>query len=248
MKRVSIITGVLLALSAFQGEAGDLIAHWQFDGGSGNIVEDSSSNGHTGEILGLGESIKWVPGKYGYALAFSSSVGEKGENSKGYVIFKKMPSEFPNGLTLTAWIKLNRFRDKKKPHGLAFQEIISNAKTHIGPGFRFTLFYKSILFRSGDGKEYQNAMSNRELTEIPDDVWVNIVIVYDPENSKALVYLNGMKTGESKGAFVLTKGRDAWSVGGCFGYASLNGAIDEIKIYNRPLSGQEILNEYNMNR
>jgi len=251
MKKTLIITALTLTLSAVAENAeAHLIAHWQLDEGIGNIVKDSSGNNHNGEIFKLGEYAKWVPGKYGYALNFPSTEEKGGNNSgSGYVLFKNMPTEFPKGLTINTWIKLNESCNKEKFRGVGFHEIVSNAKTHIGPGFSFTLFYKSLLFRSGNGKEYQNAMSNRELTEIPNEIWLNIVAVYDPEKSTSTVYLNGMKVGENKEQFELTKGLDSWTVGAFLaGYVPLDGAIDEMKIYDFPMSASAILEYYNKNR
>ena len=41
-----------------------MVAVWLFDEGKGNIVVDSTSNGHDGKI----EGAKWVKGRFGKAL------------------------------------------------------------------------------------------------------------------------------------------------------------------------------------
>ena len=47
-----------------------LIAHWNFDEGEGDVVQDVSGHGHNGYIRGNPE---WVDGKYGKALEFDGN-------------------------------------------------------------------------------------------------------------------------------------------------------------------------------
>ena len=45
-----------------------VVGMWLLDEGKGNVVEDSSGNGHEGTIMG---AAKWVEGKFGEAMDFS---------------------------------------------------------------------------------------------------------------------------------------------------------------------------------
>jgi hypothetical protein len=224
------------------------IAYFKFDEGTGEAVIDSSGKNKNGKIFGLNKSVRWVPGKFGHALNFNATEGKKALRM-GYVSVKNMPTKFPNGLTICAWIKLNKDCNKNKFRGVAFHEIISNSKTSLGPGFRFTLFYKALLLRSGDGKKHINASSNREVTDLPNEKWLWVVTTYEPSKKQVAVFLNGMRVGVRTGDFILTEGLSTWTIGAFyFGYVPLNGAIDEIKIYDYPLSASTILKEYNNNR
>ena len=90
------VLSTLLVLGAIltSGAKADLIGHWKFDEGSGATIEDSSGNGHHGDVKGIPE---WGPGVdgFGEALNFTGTVGAE------------IPSFDPTGgtgtFTLTFW-------------------------------------------------------------------------------------------------------------------------------------------------
>ena len=239
---------IIMACSLITASESKPIVYLKFNESKGDSAADDSGNGKSAKISGLNKHVRWVPGKSGYALNFDA-VEEKNALRQGYVSIKNMPTGFPDGLTICAWIKLNKDCNKNKFGGVAFHEIMSNAKSHIGPGFRFTLFYKALIFRSGDGKKYINISANRETVEMPAEKWLYVAIAYDPSKKQAEIFLNGMKVGSSTGNFILAEGLPTWTIGAFnSGYAPLNGAIDEVKIYDHTLSASTILKEYNKNR
>ena len=60
----------VLVLSIAGNASADLVAHWRFDEGSGDVAYDTSGNGHDGTING---APNWVPGVGGSALEFDGT-------------------------------------------------------------------------------------------------------------------------------------------------------------------------------
>lgn len=74
----------------------DLVAYWNFDEGTGEIVKDVTGNKHDGKFVG---AIKWVDGKFGKALEF---------DGKSYVEVPHADDlAIETNLTFSAWFKPN---------------------------------------------------------------------------------------------------------------------------------------------
>ena len=67
---VLTVSGVALRPVLAAPSSSGLVAHWNFDAGSGTVLADSSGNGHDGSLL---RGPTWVAGKSGTALSFSGS-------------------------------------------------------------------------------------------------------------------------------------------------------------------------------
>ncbi len=66
-KKLIYLVSFVLVLGLVSNVSAELVAHWTFDEGSGNIAYDSSGNGNDGTINGA----EWDAGKYGPALHFN---------------------------------------------------------------------------------------------------------------------------------------------------------------------------------
>ena len=70
MCRRMVYVVVVMALSLANSASADLIGHWTFDEGGGNLAADSSGNGHDATVYG---DPSWIAGKLGSALEFDGS-------------------------------------------------------------------------------------------------------------------------------------------------------------------------------
>ena len=152
-------------------------------------------------------------------------------------------------LTVEAWIK---------PTGLGAGTIVDAGYQYTGVeygwifyygGWETTSGYRSILFASADGSGNYNAATYvTSLYIINEDVWTHVVAVKDGTN--ITLYRNGVniKTGGVRSASIsYLSGRNVR-----IGLAtdtnhfteSFNGTIDEVAIYNRSLSAEEIYQLY----
>jgi len=80
----------------------DMVAYWKLDNGGGNIVKDSSGNGHDGVLKG---AVKWATGRFSGAIDFN------GDDC--YVEVACDPNDptfdMTDEITISVWIKVNRF-------------------------------------------------------------------------------------------------------------------------------------------
>ena len=82
-KNLIYLVCFVLVLSMAHQTSADLILHWSFDEGSGDVVNDSSGNGHVGTI----EGATWVVSERGPCLEFGGD-GDRvvDENGPDYLI------------------------------------------------------------------------------------------------------------------------------------------------------------------
>lgn len=199
-----------------------LVGYWKFDEGKGGIVFDKSGNDNNGLLIG---NHTWIAGKFGKALWLH----EEGS----YVIVPDSSSLDFRGVhpfALTAWIKPDspqgqtslaaNIIDKYSNYGLIYD--------HGNPDAR------GVVFRSGGSWHYSGEV------EISTGVWHNYVGVYDPPY--LIAYLDGNKVAEREvGLLNLDDNSNNVVFGTNMELTSQYfGAIDEVSIYNRALSAEEV--------
>ena len=228
MRSIGIVVWVLLVI-AFLGLSGGvqaqsddgLVAKWHFDEGSGSVLKDSSGNGNDGVIYGA----TWVDGKYGYGLRFDG-VDDK----------VRLPYSVINGLTdVTSefWIKTTD----------DCAGLITGANS---------VRYNEYLIYWKNANEIGPQLKDKPYTipvnTITNDDWHHIAIVRAvPE---LIIYVDGKFEGAWTNAPIgtltidpngLWLGGEQDSVGeGWNSDQQFNGIIDEVLIYNRALSAEEI--------
>ena len=221
-----------------------LLGYWEFDTGQGNVALDSAPARRNGVVKNLSHGAKWVDGVKGKALYLFTPSDKADYHKCGCVVIPEFKYDFSKGFTIECWLKLN----EKKQDWARFHEILTNTLRDRGPGFRWLFFYGSAQLRSGDGVNTSpGASSNQSKVHIPNNSWFHLALTFDGENS--IIYLDGQVIAKSSALRTLsiTSGDGKLSVGAYrYGYAySLDGAIDELKIYSRPLSETEIILSYN---
>ncbi|UCC99201.1 MAG: discoidin domain-containing protein, partial [Phycisphaerales bacterium] len=199
-----------------------LVGWWKFDEGSGAIAEDSSRNGHNGTLNG---DPQWVAGQLGSALDF--------DGAGDFVEVPHSPSlSITNAITIAAWTKMS-----------------ANAGGEM-----------AIVSKGGWGA---NDLPY-ELTETPGDVifwqfyddggrdgcqppsppvneWHHIAGTYDGTIFKC--YIDGQLAQEWAYTGTMPQNTASVTIGRrSRGGTSFNGVIDEVAIFNRALTAQEIPN------
>jgi hypothetical protein len=243
MKKLTIML-VLLSFAFCVGSYADLIngmvGYWSFDGGSG---KDDSGNGNKGMIVG---NPKVVPGKFGMALDF--------DGDDGVEIASNSSLELPNALTAACWIYPRAITDAAgndhagifwKGHMIGWGANMYNWR--IATATTSGLTWGS----TGGGVEGYFATGNC----LPDlNTWYHVALVED--GTKGTAYVNGV----ALVAADVTGGdmnrpaapydtwpdepvRIGWSQGRGGDVNTLvyfDGIIDEVVLYNRALSADEI--------
>ena len=210
--------------------AENLVAAWNFDEGSGTVATDSSGNGLNGTIV----DAAWDTGKQGSALLFngvSSYVNIDG--FKGINADRTDPNNpIQQAFTIAKWIK-----------------------TSVGEGSMLTWGTNAGRQRLGwrlNGNtlriEHQ-AGALRGNTPVNDDEWHHVALVVSEganlRTPATLLYLDGRPDSTFQGSdnpFELTANVDARiGMSAPRGDRFFTGLIDEVVIYDRALTGEELL-------
>jgi len=200
-----------------------LVGYWDFDEGSGTIAGDRSGNGNTGTIYGA----TWVDGKFGKALSF--------DGVDDYVQVSHNPSlSITDAITIEAWIK---------PSSLTpvYQEILSKGGDYNSNNDNYDIY----LHYTRVAIHWKNDVYE-SLTGILINTWTHIAITIDVPNLISKMYING----NLDKTFTITTVPEAntnplvigkYIIGSPYPF---NGLIDEVRIYNRALSEEEIKAHY----
>jgi hypothetical protein len=241
MKKKMMMAFLMAAISStaiIAADGGDekrLLGYWSFNDGAGEVVKDSSGGNHDGKILNNMRGVKWVDGKKGKALHFK---GTRSGKDSGCVFVPKFKVDVTKGVTIEVWIKLDKGVDPEE-----LFEIVGNMGGNYGPGFRLYYNWKELTFMSGPCKGPKEIWKVVTSKYSPIGKWLHLAATYDGEVYK--LYVNGEEAATSKGKLPITNGNNFLSIGSFLKGVSygFNGIIDEMKIYNYPLSSEDILKE-----
>jgi len=199
-----------------------LMAHWDFDQGSGVFLNDQSGNGNDGILYGP----LWSAGNSGGGLSFD------GNSDSLLIPLSSSLDIYGDGVSISGWINLN--------------ELPSAMPNNFGPIYdsdedSYILYLDKVnaelrfKVKDNDGDAERPGIAEADLLV---GTWMHIVGVYNGYN--AMIYLNGELMDYHSNSFIdlLQTGQKAQ-----FGHNNgsfFNGMLDEFKIYNRPLTRHEV--------
>jgi outer membrane protein assembly factor BamB len=203
-----------------------LVGYWKFDEGSGSIAHDSSGNGNDGTVNGA----SWTTGISNGALQF--------DGIDDYVGISSSPSLALSGnqISLEMWIRPTVTLNSSNTSWIIIMD--------KGDGYGFEMFPNSATFEFfvniGDADQWLCTTTNNWIA----GTWYHIAGTYNSTTES--IYVNGILENTKPLTGFLSGYGLPLSIGSyCFGtQCFFNGAIDEVKIYNRALSATEIRNEY----
>jgi len=192
------------------------------------MVGDSSSNGNNGTLL---DGPTWIDGKYGKALGF--------DGIDDYVLVQDSPSlDATLGITIAAWIYPIQFDGKRSILGKIDD---SNPST--------TQAYTLHLLENGELhlNWFDSAGSEHKLTSttiVDLNKWSYVVGTYDGSYNR--LYINGQLIDWSATNGIIRATTAPLRIGMWWStYPDyFNGTIDEVTVYNRALSEEEVFAHY----
>lgn len=210
-----------------------LVGHWSFDGAMGPFVPDQSGFGNNGEVIegpnpnGMPVPARIVSGKVGSALDLSGP--------QTWVRVRRSDSIDSTGetktFTLAAWIN---------PGQLAlpddFQQVISRNEAstnfqHFGLGLRGGVPTATVHFFFAGGAD-----------TVPAGQWNHIAATYD--GITLTVFVNGTVTSSLDIGWPIASDTTNTIIGGTEAMDSVKqffgGLVDEVRLYNTPLSADQI--------
>lgn len=228
MKEIVLIFSIsfLILLGSCYGNDG-LIGYWKFDEGEGDVAIDSSGNRINGSI----EGAKWTKGVLGYALEF------KGNES---VSFTSPLLDGMDELTVSFWIYI-------KGNG-RYSPIAKRASSYR---FIFLPEQDHFVVATENNQWYSPGTVVPFLKRVPRDRWCQISATYksgkDEEIGEIRVYKDGKLVAVSGGVTgKLNKSPHPLVLGLADGpnLDNFRGMIDELMIFSRALSPEEIKELY----
>jgi hypothetical protein len=204
-----------------------LVAWWP---GQNNALDVAGTN--NGTLVG---GVSYSAGEVGEAFKFG------GVN--GYVSVPSSPAlNLTNAFTIEAWIKLNNlnthyFVATKQPSGTAGNNYSGNFEFRIQP-----TGYLELLHQTGAGDAFSDYVSTLGISP---GVWHHVAVTL-VNGGNVNFYLDGVPAGTSsqQGTFGVTNSKPLLIGTRADGYSYFNGLIDELSIYNRALSSNEVNSIY----
>lgn len=210
----------------------NLIAHWKFDEGSGTIAYDSVG-GNVGTIYGDAE---WTTGQFDGALSF--------DGVDDYVDCGNTFASVTGSATksIMAWVK-SATTDYSTPDGMIL-ELYRRSDSSSG-------FYVSVRDNPATWHSFHRNSGSYTLLDSEVNVtneWTHIALVQDGSNVN--LYINGVaEVSASDGVAPSISSPPNASIGAYIHPSStagayFNGSIDDVRIYDRVLSAEEIQELY----
>jgi hypothetical protein len=200
----------------------------KLDEGTGTTVADSSLHGISGTLI---NGTSWAGGIAGYALSF--------DGTDDYVNFGN-PAELnlPSSRTLSAWIKPDLLSS-------AYNVIVSKNLW----GYSLFIYNGNLCgFVAGDpisDQSYSKSVETLTLNE-----WQHVAMTFNDNDKKIRLYINGQEVSGYASQLTMLGSPGSTSafdlcIGSNRGVADyFDGCIDEVRIYSKARSAQEILEEY----
>ena len=230
---ILLSAGVILGLNGYFGGGGSipedtftrgLVGYWSFDEGSGATSTDLSGNGNDGTLT---NSPQWTTGKSGGGLQF--------DGVNDYVDCGN-----PTSLNIAGVITVEAWVYPKAANSVIYEDSTAAHNPTL------------ILIYQADGKfEFLRYSAGWRATTDPSvkplNAWYHIVGTYD--GSYQRLYVNGQEVALLlfSGDLDDTAGRNVIGIDSRLDptYGIMNGLIDEVRIYNRALSAEEVRYHYN---
>ena len=226
-----VTTTVIFALiSSTITPLGDLAGEWRFEEGAGGVAVDSSGNENNGII----HSGSWTEeGQVGTALEF--------DGLDDYVSIPNSPTLNPaDEITISAWVNPGVIPQA------GWNKIIAKPYTNSAypwQQYALTLHDNKFVFELNT-EGTKDVIASTETVE--PNTWYHVTGTYD--GSEMRIYVNAALKGTlQKSGAIAAYPTDVHIGAGIYSDAEteyITGTIDEVKIYSRALSAEEIKTDY----
>ena len=196
------------------------VAWWQAEGNAINTVGTNT--------ISLGSGASYSPGKVGQAFNFNGASG-------AYITVQSSPSlNLTQDVTIEGWIKPTNNTAR-----------IVNKEYAGGTDYGLRIDGVGALAFTIPGITYWSTVSGDPSKFVPLNTFSHVAAVYD--GATMVMYINGINVFQAgKTGPIQNNVPNNWRVGADLNGASLfTGLLDELTIYNRALSANEIQTIYN---
>ncbi len=237
MKTGIWVLEILLALNgAFWAQSTGLIAHYPFKGNA----EDASGNGHHGIVYGAALTTDRL-GNTNHAYSF--------DGTDDYIDVPYDSSFYPPSLGAAVWIKTNSLPDSGEYYILTTS---GDRQTPPYDPFRLRLDSLGRIYARFEGNTDSVHINLFSLSRVNTGEWYFITAYYDALVSRGAIYVNGVKEDSTDRSMLLDKNTLGFRIGASQAHNGnltvnefFHGALDDIRIFDRSLPEEEILELYN---
>ena len=235
--------------ASISGPGSGIVGYWKFDEGTGGTTADSSGFGNTGTLVGV-EWSEMSPFDEGESVSLFESLADVPSVPNDYITVPDSNElDIPGSFTISAWVNTSNI-GPTAPHVQAVavkgvEETDRNyslAINYYGEAYGLWVQIKGCSFNNGI------AMSQ----SIPASEWANIVVRYDHSASpkRRDVFLSNLLVHTETAAVCEPAiNSSPLIIGGAptgnSNFTTFKGLIDDLRIFNRPLTDGEIGQIYN---
>lgn len=210
----------------------NLVGYWPFDEGSGTTSTDVSGNNNTGTLTNSPTWAATSSCKVGRCLSFDG-VNERINTEYDDPDFKLQT------LTISTWVNPSITYDSSVANG--WYDFVSKEGSSSGYKIGYNTWNGRLSFRfnvnDADKAWYNTSLSAGQ--------WYHIVGTYKQSGGVMKLYLDGVEVASGTGVTAPAIGATTLVIGASAGFYFVNSTIDEVRIYNRALTADEIEAIYN---
>jgi hypothetical protein len=196
----------------------DLVAWWGFEEGGGNQVVDLTGKGHDAKVSG---PVQWAEGKIGGGMRFLGP-------GPALTAADAEDLRLPGDMTLAFWMK------KEGETGDWSCLVGKGEKGERNYGLWLEKDTRILMFQ-----QYGGANVNlRSRAGVADGTWIHVAATV--EGAKATLYINGVKDGEAARNGAAVTPAVPVGLGWACDHGSFKGILDDIRIYRRGLTADEV--------
>lgn len=202
-----------------------LLGHWDMEEGSGNtLIDQSGLNNHA--TISNSAGISWIQGPRNFSISLpgtSTRFGSVAHNPSLVVASQT---------TVAAWIR---------PTEISTKRILTKGVNGIELGTHNTRQIEFRFNRQANGTTYR--ILSRSQYPIDGNTWIHVAVTYN--GSIASIYINGqLDNSVNFNNANIIPDTGALQIGARGGIDRWIGGIDDLRLYNRALTGAEIITLY----
>ncbi len=231
MRKLIFATVICLSVCIIRGTLADLVAHYDFETGSGTTAYDTSGYGTAANGTFVGTGVSWVPGKVGNsAVSFNTARDSWINCGKGTKL------DIAGQISLAFWLKADA-NDNTRWNMLVSKGNDNGYRVCRDSGGNAT---NGITFATSGHYPGDNVFASNVL----DGQWHHVATTYAWDGTSAVsrIYIDGVLTDENTGiGYDISRNSYNLLLGNNEQYSSpMCGSLDDVRIYNHALNQAEV--------
>jgi hypothetical protein len=223
-----------------------LVGHWKLDEASGTMASDVSDQLNHGTYAGAPTPSTNVP-KLASANPQSLLFNGGKTGSDAVIVSDSDSLSLAGPFTLAVWVRPVASKEITRPQQGLIEKWEEVAVTNPPPDAAASAPANGYYLRLNGLKNVQIGIRNqpgmtfsvKTIAALADDTWTHVAAVYD--GTSVILYINGAQDTTRTAAYGPTPGSSQLEIGRRMGFGSFEGQLDDVRIYDRALSAEEVM-------